>query len=165
MHILVNLAEVAGRTLNEFENNTDLKGKVDPRNSLPVNSFEAGTVGLVRTACKAFTRGADERSGAYRAFTDYVISKGEKNKRVTFKGNRFNVLFVDAGLLHYFSHYKEDFLERVNGTSNGLLKSILHDLKAKKLLAGAKALGLIEKLKTCQYGRIPLWKLQNKLRK
>ena len=73
---------------------------------------------------------------------------------MTFKGNRFNILFGDAGLVHYYSQYTKGFLENVHGTPNGLLKSILLDLKVEDFLAGAKALGLIEKLITT-----PLWRV------
>ena len=155
LHILVNLAEVTSKTLQEFELKSEVTKKgAAAESGLVFNHSESGTVRLVRTACKAFTRGADEKSGAYRAFTDFLLSKGKNNKLVNFKGNRFNVLFLDSGLVFFYAQDICYFLDKVHGTPNGLLRSVFADCKCDEFLAGAKALGLLEKLITT-----PLWRL------
>ena len=128
LHILVNLADVTSKTLKEFEVKIDVSKKgaaAEP--GLVFSHSESGTVRLVRTACKAFTRGADEKSGAYRAFTDYLLSKGENNKLINFKGNRFNVFLLDSGLVFFYAQHICNFLENVHGTPNYQLRSVLVD--------------------------------------
>ena len=155
LHILVNLAEVTSKTIKEFEVKSEISKKgAAAESGLVYNASGSGTVRLVRTACKAFTRGADEKSGAYRAFTDYLISKGKTNKLVNFKGNRFNVLFLDSGLVFFYVKDISHFLKNVHGTPNGLLRTILADCQCEEYLAGAKALDILEKLITT-----PLWRV------
>ena len=125
------------------------KGAV-AESGLVFNHNGSGTVRLVRTACTAFTRDADEKSGAYRAFTDYLLSKGKNNNLVNFKGNRFNVLFLDSGQVFFYAQDIHYFLDKVHGTPNGLLRSVFADCECDNFLAGAKALGLLEKLITTQ---------------
>ena len=65
---------------------------------------ESKTVRLIRTACKAFSKHGCEQNGVYQSFTTYLLSNNIiKNLLVSFRGNRFNILFYDAGALYYTS--------------------------------------------------------------
>ena len=71
-----------------------------------------------------------------------------------FSGNRFNILFVDAGVVYYYRNHIVEFLDKTVGTTNKLLSSVLKDCKVHHYIAAMKALGLVEKLVTT-----PLWKI------
>ena len=64
LHSLVHFAETSSKALVKVENEIF-------NNSIPIKdpsfkkSSESGTTRLVRTACKAFARGADEKSGCH----------------------------------------------------------------------------------------------------
>jgi len=71
-----------------------------------------------------------------------------------FVGNRFNVLFYDAAGIYYLRELMVRFIESVHGMqANQLLQSVLRDLKKPNLIAGCRALGLIDKIVTG-----PLWR-------
>ena len=70
-----------------------------------------------------------------------------------YRGSRFNVLFENAMTLYFLSDKMTDFLTSY-GTSNQLLKAVLHDLTVTEYIAGVKALALVYKFVTC-----PLWHL------
>ena len=69
---------------------------------------ESGIIRLVRTVCKALCKHGSEQSGVYRPFTSFLASKGvKKNPLVSFRGNRFNIVFYDAGALCYLRAYNK----------------------------------------------------------
>ena len=69
-----------------------------------------------------------------------------------FRGNRFNILFANAGHLFFLLQEMVAFLN--HSDNNLLLKCVLHDLTTPEFKAGLKALGLISKFVTT-----PLWGL------
>ena len=71
----------------------------------------------------------------------------------TFRGNRFNILFYDAGTLFYIAPLVHKFFLEVWQTPNQL-KAVLADIKIPEHLAGCKALGLVNKFITG-----PLWRV------
>ena len=110
---------------------------------------ESGTVRLIRTACKAFSKHGFEQSGVYQYFTTYLLSNNiTKNPLVSFRGNRFNILFYDAGALYYISPFIEKFFTEVWQTPNQLLRAVLAGVKVPEYQAGCKALGLVNKIVT-----------------
>ena len=156
LHLLINMAEFANKALKTFEEAADMSTEGAAGLKYPkLQKYESGIVRLIRTACKAFCRGADEKSGAYEQFRTYIESeKREKFKLATFAGNRFNILFFDASQVYYYASSIVYFLEQVHATPNFLLQSVLADCKSQQLLAGVRAPGLIEKFVTS-----PLWRL------
>ena len=93
----VNMAEHASESLKLFE--TAL-------NDVPASTqqAEAGTVRLVRTACKAFEKRPrqDEKSTYPLQFTTNPKKQGiETNLFIHFRGNRFNVVFANGGRLYH----------------------------------------------------------------
>lgn len=116
---------------------------------------ESGTVRLIRTVCKALSKHGNEQCGVYQAFTSYLSSKAiKKNPLATFKGNRFNILFYDAGALYYISDLVKAFFKDVWQTPNQLLHAVNQDIQVPEYVAGCKALGLVNKIITG-----PLWRV------
>lgn len=73
------------------------------------------------------------------------------------RGNRFNILFTNAGHVYFLRHKIIELLNKTSN-SNGLLQSVLHDLETPFFISGCKALGLISK-----YITTPLWRvIENK---
>ena len=89
------------------------------------------------------------------AFTNYLKSNGVlKNPLATFCGNRFNILFYDAGAVYYLSPSIKSFFTQVWQMPNQLLKAIMTDIGVSKYLSGCRALGLVNKIITA-----PLWRV------
>ena len=67
----------------------------------------------------------------------------------SFRGNRFNILFYDAGALYHLqSAIKEFFFASGLSTDNKLLKAVEADSKVSEFWAGCRALGLVSKFVT-----------------
>ncbi|WAR12743.1 SPIN3-like protein [Mya arenaria] len=154
LHSLVHFAETCNASLIELKN-------ANFNNEAPIfdKSFfkksESGAARLIRTACKALARGADEKSGKFNDFNLYMkqVLKENDMKSIPleeFHGNRFNILFESATGVFFMKDKIQEFL---NGNqTNKLLKAVLHDIKVPWYLSEVKALGLISKLIT-----VPLW--------
>ena len=71
-----------------------------------------------------------------------------KNPLASFRGNRCNILFYDAGAVYYISPLIERFFTEVWQTPNQLLRAVLSDVKVPEYQAGCKALGLVNKMIT-----------------
>ena len=69
LHLLVSMAETISASFKKFED-IHTEGKIVGAPTLPglriQTGGESGTVRLVRTMCKAFAKGADEKSGCHR---------------------------------------------------------------------------------------------------
>lgn len=158
LHSLVHMAEVANASIIEAE-----KCLFDEEVPCPDRQFrndnlkETGACRLVRTACKAFARGADEKNGCYGLFKDYVKPTLDQHKFHSlplkpYRGNRFNILIENAkGVFFLF----EEMVKFLQGSSrNRLLKSVLYDLQTEQFVAGVKALALVSTFVT-----EPLWRI------
>ena len=155
LHLLVGMAETAAASIGEWEN-IHFEELAVGAAALPGHwqKSEVGTVWLIRTACKAFQRYGSGQAGVYLPFSTFLVSKGiHHNPLITFRGNRFNVLFHNAGALYYIAPLAMEFLEAW-GAVNQLLRAVIADLKVPQYIAGCRALGLVSK---CVTG--PLWRL------
>jgi len=155
MHVLVGMADTTSSTLLQWES-THFDSPVGAVASvITASKSEAGTVRLVRTTCKAMCQHGSEQSGVHQPFTTFLKSNHiTKNPLALFQGNRFNILFYDAGVVFHLASLIEKFLTEVWQTPNKLLKAVLADIKVPEFLAGCKALGLINKVVTG-----PLWRV------
>lgn len=72
----------------------------------------------------------------------------------SFRGNRFNILFYDAGALYHLQSAIKEFFASGLSTDNKLLKAVEADSKVSEFWAGCRALGLVSKFVTG-----PLWRL------
>lgn len=72
----------------------------------------------------------------------------------SFRGNRFNIIFFDAGILYYLKLAIHDFFVTGLSTGNQLLKAVEADSNVAEYWAACRALGLINKFVTG-----PFWRL------
>ena len=150
MHLIVNMAEHTSEALKLIEKNYP-----DTTSVAFTSDNEPGTIRLIRTACKAFEKRGDEKSGCPLQFASYLKRKGiVNNPLIHFKGNRFNVIFANGARIFYLHTHIVDFLQNVWGTPNRLLKAVLEDASNTNYIAGCKALGIIDKVITR-----PLWRI------
>ena len=155
MHVLVGMADTTSKTLLHWESAHFDSTVGSTRTGAGFPSSESGVVRLIRTTCKAMGRHGSEQSGVYQPFTTFLKSNNIKHNPLSpFKGNRFNILFYDAGVVFYLSSLIKKFLLDVWQTPNRLLKAVLDDIQIPEYLAGCKALGLVNKLITG-----PLWRV------
>ena len=153
MHVLVGMADTASATLCQWET-THFEG-APVQTCVLKRKSESGIVRLIRTACKVLSKHGSEQSGVYLPFTSFLSSNGIKwNPLASFRGNRFNILFYDAGAVFYISDLVIKFFKEVWQTPNQLLRAVLSDIQVPEHLAGCKALGLVNKVVTC-----PLWRI------
>lgn len=155
LHFITGLADSAEAVLKQWES-TVLDPNAGSR-SLPekrgYQSSESATQRLIRTVCKAFHKRGSEQAGYPVQFASYLRSKGiTRVPLASFIGNRFNIIFYDAAGVYYLRDYIFEFFQ-TQDTTNRLLRSVEADLCVPELIAGCKALGLIDKLVTG-----PLWR-------
>ena len=108
---------------------------------------EAATVRLVRTSCKAFAVGANEKSGVYghfRIFAKEFLHRHHLHNLpiVPFRGSRFNILFDNAAGTFFLREQMLQFLQQF-GAENRLTKAVLCDIQLLELLGCCQALGLV----------------------
>ena len=95
------MADHASESFKLFENATS---------DSEAQEGEAGTIWLIQTACKAFEKRGDEKSGYPLQFTTYLKKLGiEANPLINFRGNCFNVVFANGGRVYYL---REHFLTK-----------------------------------------------------
>ena len=131
MHLLVGMADTASSTLHQWESTIfeEPVGAAAIPSQYKCSQNEAGTVRTIRTACKALQRHGSAKSGVYSRFLDFLKTRGIKtNPLIKFQGNRFNILFYDAGALFSISSLVVEFLTSVWGTPNLLLRALLADM-------------------------------------
>ena len=153
MHVLVHFTKSDNATINIAEQ-AHFDGKVLIYDRSFQKKGESGVVRLIRTACKAFAFGGDERTGCHSRFVTWIKSWLEERKvhslpLTRFSHNRFNILHHNAVIVYCMHEKMAEFLK--DDTSNPW---VLHDLQQPFFIAGCKALGLVCKLVT-----IPLWRL------
>ena len=161
LHTLVHMADVSSKSLLEVE-----KGHFNEQVPIHNPSFkkagQSGTVRLVLTACKAFAKRGDQKNGCHSNFVTFISQFLKDNEMhglplQPLKGNRFNILFTNAGQVYFLRTQMKGYLESAPAL-NGLLQSVMFDLNKPFFVAGCKALGLISKFITT-----PLWNtIENK---
>ena len=153
MHFIVGMADHTAEALRLFEiahqesETTTVSTSTEPT--------EAGCIRFIRTACKAFEKRGDQKSGHPLQFSSFLKQKGiQRVPLVHFKGNRFNIIFIDGGRVFFLRPYIIEFLTKQLGAPNRLLQAVLADAKENLYYAGCKALGLMNKFVTS-----PLWRI------
>ena len=125
MHLLVNFATECDKCLKIFEQNVIVSG----RNPNAFNNSESGASRLVRTAAKALTTHGSEKAGVASYWQSFLDDVGQKNHLVTFRANRFNILFYDSAALYFHRDHLTIFLNQWI-SPNDLLKSVEFDIKS-----------------------------------
>ncbi len=102
LHFLVALADVSAETLRQWES----------LHSEDESASESGTIRLIRTACKAIQKQCSEQAGCHVMFRAYVRTQGVSLFPIAkFKGNRFNIVFYNAGGVFFLRHHLLYYLE------------------------------------------------------
>ncbi|KAJ8017739.1 hypothetical protein HOLleu_44637 [Holothuria leucospilota] len=118
-----------------------------------VKEGESGSVRLVRTVCKSFERHGSEEAGVMTNFAAFLNEINSQSKLISFKGNRFNVLFWNGAATYYHKSNFESFF-CIHGVPNRLLRAVKEDLEDIIHVAGCRALGIIDKLITGPFWRV-----------
>ena len=107
------------------------------------NEIKSFSVKFVRTAYKAIARRSDTKIGTLICFRDYIFCMtGENLHLESFHVNRLNIIFLNADIILYKDHIKDD-LEHTVKEENRPPQSVLGDVKVPEYTAACKALGLI----------------------
>ena len=101
MHFIVGMADHTAEALRLFEiahqesETTTVSTSTEPT--------EAGCIRFIRTACKAFEKRGDQKSGHPLQSSSFLKQNGiQRVLLVHFKGNRFNIIFIDGGMFSSF---------------------------------------------------------------
>ena len=141
MHVIVGMADIASSTLLQWETSHFQSSGAEANQHGPqfVKKSESGTVRLIRTVCKALSKHGSEQSGVYQPFSNFLKSHGiSRNPLAPFRGNRFNILFYDAGVVFFLAPLIQTFFTQVWQTPNRLLKAVLADITIPEHLAGVR---------------------------
>ena len=158
LHSLIQYAETCEKGLDTVEKEmTEGKGGGAQVKGLAFKSDGCGVLRLVGGCSKAFARGGSEKAGVHGHFKlfvqDFLKDSGLRTlPLVPFKGNRFNILFFNAGFVYFLREQMKKFIDGF-GATNKLLKCVQADLAEPLYMAGCRALGLISKVITA-----PLWR-------
>lgn len=144
---LIGLADSAEETIKLWE-----KAECEQE----VKSSTSGTQRLIRTACKAFHHRGSQQCGSSILFRSYLRKEVGLHELPLARliGNRFNIIFHDAAGIYFLHNHMIRFIESVRGNNaNLLLQAVSRDLKNPLLIAGCRALGLVDKIVSG-----PLWR-------
>ena len=128
------MAETCSKSLIRSEDNIDT--------SYFQQSFKKDIEpGLVRTTCKAFSKGRDDKSGHFQNFNTYVQDFLKRNKFKNlplerFRGNRFNILFRNAANVYFLKDHIRSYLDI--DSSNRLLAAVKQILMLLNMLLAVK---------------------------
>jgi hypothetical protein len=143
LHLLIGLADSCEESLKKFErlfmDGKDIGSAIQPELKR-YHKYESGILRLIRTACKCFAIGEDEKNGVSSYWKTFLNEKSEKNRFIRFKHNRFNLVFVLGYAVYYHHEDISIFLDTVHGTTNDLLMAVSLDIKEKLFLAGANTI-------------------------
>ena len=85
------------------------------KNKYAYNSNESNHVKAIRLASKALHDRRSDESGVASLFNEYLDKIDETKKIVPFVGNRFNILYHNAGAVyHHHEHIKKFLSTAIN---------------------------------------------------
>ena len=154
LHLMVGIADTVNATIRDLE--TVEKNENSGTDCEEKSLGESEVVRCVRVVCKALSRGGDAKSGKqkeWRTHCDSINHSEYASMLQTFKGNRFNVIFLLGGNLYFLYEHALQCLEEVTDP-NKLIKISIQLLKNKFNKAGCRALGILRK-----FIMMPLWRL------
>ncbi|XP_078582270.1 uncharacterized protein LOC144865435 [Branchiostoma floridae x Branchiostoma japonicum] len=131
---------------------------------------DSATQRLIRTTCETVAPGGNQQAGRIQDFKDFLHLKLKQQiedgvqkedlvpafaKLKVFRANRFNILFECAsGLYFHRKDIQRMFQDGYVKAANKLLRAVLADITCEPLLAGCRALGLLDYHVTEPYWRI-----------
>ena len=148
LHTLVHAAEATvSATVAAEKGHYDGPAPISNPSFLRAN--QSGVARLVETSSNAFARGGNERHGVYGKFQVEIQPilrdefKSQSLPLSPYHGSRFSILFHNSSVIYAIRDHLIRFLE--TGATNGLLKSIQHDLSQPFLIGETKAIAAISK--------------------
>ena len=109
---------------------------------------------LIRSAYKAIQKQYSQNAGCHIMFKAYLETQGVKIFPISkFVGNRFNIVFYNAGGLYFLQNHFIRYLQEIHHTKNKLLQSVLNDLNSTVYQQGCRALGIVNKCVTGPFRR------------
>ena len=128
LHFVVGLADQTEIALKCWDKLLHDKGPVGSLANGKYSRCESGTLRLIRTTCKSLQTHGCKRSGRISDFYTYLTEEvGFPNAPfISFRGNRFNVLFYNGGILYYLHDHLQHFFDTVKD-DNKLLKAVQSD--------------------------------------
>ena len=133
------------------EDEISLPGKTDG---------DSAIVQCIRVVCKDLAKGADPKSGRHRNWKTYCsrINHPEYISMLqSFKGNRFNVIFLFGGNIYFLKDHILSCLNEIPEPKNKLIRMAIGLMENPFNIAGCKVLGLLRKLVM-----VPLWRILEK---
>ena len=142
LHFLVGLADQTETALKAWNK---LLYDDRPIGSLANGGYSKGVSGtslLTRTTCKSVQKHGCGKSGRTSDFYTYLTKEvGFLNASfISFRGNRFNVLFYNGGILYYLHDHLKHFFD-IAKDDNKLLKAVYSDLQIQSYSCGCRTLG------------------------
>ena len=107
MHLLLNMATETDKVIKVFED----VALLNRESKFSFKTDESGTARLVRTAAKAFHPSGSDEAGVASYLASYLAGKDLKLKIVPYRGNRFNILYFDAGATYFHRNHITDFFK------------------------------------------------------
>ena len=154
LHYLVGLADVCEHSLKAWDILSFNGANVGSLANGGYSNGYSGTSRLIFSLCKAVQERGCQRSDRPAAFKNFLCELGIFHvPLVPFKGNRFNVLFLNAASLYSIYEPACKFFEN-HLDDNKLMASVYHDLNVAQYKIACQALGLIDK-----YVTGPLWRV------
>ena len=98
MHLLPNIDIECDKTLKLFQ---DLALQTK-ESQFALKTKESVAARPVKTSVKAVHPHGSDQAGVASDFISFLKGKGKTLSMVTFRGNRFNILFYDAGALYEY---------------------------------------------------------------
>ncbi|XP_066288682.1 uncharacterized protein [Branchiostoma lanceolatum] len=166
LHALIGFATYADAGLVELEK--VWREKEGPLGAEGVQDFQdsqgnytwkhsdSATQRCIRTTSDAFAPGGNQQAGRILAFKDFLhivrsaedVDVAQKKKNIVklkaFRANRFNIVFEAAAATYFHKdHIQKMFAEGFVKADNKLLKAVLADSSCQPLLAGCRALGIV----------------------
>ena len=139
MHLVHNFAGAADRGLLAFE-----VAVATGENPFSFKSEQSGSLRLIRTSAKAFTKRGCDKAGVHQLFEPHVRSRDRQLHLLTHHGHRFNVCFTNGANLYYHVEDITSFFDGAPSTNN-LLHCISFDIRQSLYIAGCRAFGIMGK--------------------
>ena len=128
--------------VKEYELTLDINGDAKQTNMPYTHRGESMTQALLRALDRVMHCSA---SGLSKEMPHYLQSKGLSGAYPRWVGNRFNIFFVNAGLLFMYKEHILEFFRKYIQPRNGLHRAVQNALRVEPLIPILRSLGLLDK--------------------
>ena len=147
-HLVLNLQEYAQKALYDWEEAEANGCKLGREKHIPWNrGNESATMLAVRSFCNCYGPDADPQSEYSFEFIVHLEDKYQERSHLQeFRGNRFNIPFENSTATYFhIPHMKTLVNSYSEQEQNRLVKSCRWDMEEDIILAGIRAMGMIER--------------------